>query len=835
MTCQRPGCPGTIVDGYCDVCGLPPADVGPSVPASAPAPAPAPLPMAAGPAAGGTGPAAAGTGPAAAGTGVAPAGPVGPPSAPPPDSADGVAGWVPAMRAGGPCQMPGCPGRIVDGYCTTCGAPAGATRPEPPVDIAHLTTASRLSTAALGSSLAGGARARPTPPASGRISQLGAGYTSVTPEPPVDPASAILANPEVPEDRRFCPHCGTAVGRSTPDQPGRLEGYCPQCRQPFSFTPKLGPGDVVAGQYDVRGCLAHGGMGWIYLAQDHNVSDRWVVLKGLLNAGDEAASQAAVTEQRFLAQLQNPLIVEIYNVVSHAGGAYIVMEYVGGRSLKQILKDRMAANAGVYDPLPPDQALAYVLEILPGFSYLHQRGLLYCDFKPDNLIHVADTVKLIDMGGVRRMDDDESVIFGTVGFQAPEVAGLGPSIASDIYTIGRTLLVLVAEVKGYQTTYATSLPALTELPAFVRYDSLYRLVLKCCAANPADRFASVEELRAQTLGVLRQVVANPGTAATDAVASSSFDPPTVVGDVFTWHQLPSLKADPADPATAWLNSIDPSLNARDRLAILTRAPIQTLAVRLATGLTAIASGATTVLDQVVRQILADDPWQWRAAWLQGLAALNSSQWQVAEASFNAVYGQLPGELAPQFSLAVACEMAGDTDVAEGLYQLCAATDAAYVTGAAFGLARVRSKRPAPPGPAGGTPAVLAALDLVPATSGGYAQSRRLAATYLAQASWDLADLQRAYAAVQAAGPVSADQLRLELQIFQKALPMAPYATIKAARHRRVDQVGDTALTRATIRRKIESILRTWAGIELDPSTRVALIDQANSMRGWTIA
>ncbi len=86
----------------------------------------------------------------------------------------------------------------------------------------------------------------------------------------------------------------------------------------------------------------------------------------------------------------------------------------------------MRANGGVYDPLPVDQALAYVIEMLPAFQYLHDLGLVYCDFKPDNMIQVGDAMKLIDLGGVRRIDDDESAIYGTVGYQAPEVAAGRP-------------------------------------------------------------------------------------------------------------------------------------------------------------------------------------------------------------------------------------------------------------------------------------------------------------------------------------------------------------------------------------------------------------------------
>ena len=65
------------------------------------------------------------------------------------------------------------------------------------------------------------------------------------------------------------------------------------------------------------GCLAHGGLGWIYLAVDRNVADRWVVLKGLLDTGDEDALAAAVAERQFLAEVEHPLIVEIYNFVQH--------------------------------------------------------------------------------------------------------------------------------------------------------------------------------------------------------------------------------------------------------------------------------------------------------------------------------------------------------------------------------------------------------------------------------------------------------------------------------------------------------------------------------------
>ena len=91
------------------------------------------------------------------------------------------------------------------------------------------------------------------------------------------------------------------------------------------------------------------------------------------------------------------------------------MEYVGGTSLKQIRK----AHNG---PLPPDQAVAYIVEIAPALGYLHEQGLAYCDFKPDNVMQSDEQLKLIDLGATVAMDDDDAVIYGTRGYQAPEIA-----------------------------------------------------------------------------------------------------------------------------------------------------------------------------------------------------------------------------------------------------------------------------------------------------------------------------------------------------------------------------------------------------------------------------
>ncbi|MGJ0155094.1 tetratricopeptide repeat protein [Streptomyces sp. CH8.1] len=471
---------------------------------------------------------------------------------------------------GAACVRPGCPGSYEDMgggelYCDTCGlAPVGSIAAgaeelvSPPTGM---TSAARGSLGSAGSRASHGSQgsqgshgsARSSASArssrssssrrsvSGRLSRsltgqastrsvsvrssgsaasssgrsrLGAGLVNVPEVPRPDPSAAVLENPEVPERKRFCSRsdCGAPVGRARGDRPGRTEGFCTKCGHPYSFVPKLRAGEVVRGQYEVAGCLAHGGLGWVYLAVDRAVADRWVVLKGLLDTGDQDAMEAAISERRFLAEIEHSNIVRIYNFVEHLDqrtgslDGYIVMEYVGGKSLKEIANERRRPD-GRRDPLPVEQACAYGIEALEALGHLHSRNLLYCDFKVDNAIQQQDQLKLIDMGAVRRMDDEESAIYGTVGYQAPEVAELGPSVASDLYTVARTLAVLTFDFQGYTNVFVDSLPDPEHIEVFRRYESFYRLLVRATDPDPGRRFASAQEMADQLTGVLREVVA----------------------------------------------------------------------------------------------------------------------------------------------------------------------------------------------------------------------------------------------------------------------------------------------------------------------------------------
>ena len=162
------------------------------------------------------------------------------------------------------CQRD-CPGTIQDGYCDTCGmAPlkADAAAPRPRTATAPSVRTSALSTRTSGSVRTGSART------GSRRRRFGGGLVDVAPLPARDPATAVMAVAEVPEEKRYCGKCGNAVGRARGDRPGRASGFCPSCGEPFNFTPKLNKGELVGGQYEVVGALAHGGLGWIYLATD---------------------------------------------------------------------------------------------------------------------------------------------------------------------------------------------------------------------------------------------------------------------------------------------------------------------------------------------------------------------------------------------------------------------------------------------------------------------------------------------------------------------------------------------------------------------------------------
>ncbi|MFG2800199.1 serine/threonine-protein kinase [Streptomyces pseudovenezuelae] len=685
-----------------------------------------------------------------------------------------------------PCQRPGCEGRYEDMgggelYCDTCGlapvvagtgrsgsVPAGtdgggdsqgsasaratgrgSSRTSSHSSKSRRSVSGRLSRSVSGKSTGRSVSVRGSGSSAGSTGRgrIGAGLVEVPGVPRPDPREMVLENPEVPERKRFCSRsdCGAPVGRSRGEKSGRTEGFCTKCGHPYSFVPKLKSGDIVHGQYEVAGCLAHGGLGWVYLAVDRAVSDRWVVLKGLLDTGDQDAMAAAISERRFLAEIEHANIVRIYNFVEHLDqrtgslDGYIVMEYVGGKSLKEIANGRRSAD-GKRDPLPVEQACAYGIEALEALGHLHSRNLLYCDFKVDNAIQTEDQLKLIDMGAVRRMDDEESAIYGTVGYQAPEVADVGPSVASDLYTVGRTLAVLTFDFQGYTNVFVDSLPDPDNIEVFRRYESFYRLLVRATDPDPARRFASAQEMSEQLTGVLREVVSLQTGRARPAL-STLFGPEVRVTDAELFPKLdgevsrlggralparrsagpagapgaaerpgagalgtprslvkpanapvaalalPVPHVDPSDPNAGFLAGLMATAPA-ELLGALAAAPAPSAESRLRQIRAWLENGDAHTADEALRRLEEERPDDWRVVWYRGVAALVTGDHEAAALAFDAIYDAFPGEPAPKLALGLCAEVLGQLDNAAEYYGLVWSTDPSYVS-SAFGLARVQ--------------------------------------------------------------------------------------------------------------------------------------------------
>ena len=462
-----------------------------------------------------------------------------------------------------------------------------------------------------------------------RGARLGAGLTTVPAIPAVDAAKAILEDPQVPEDKRVCPSCG-AAGRALARRPARAHrGLLPAVPQPVLVHAQAArPATSSAastrwpaprprrarlglpGPRPQRLRPLGGAQGPAQLRRPRRRGrrDRRAAVPG---------PGRAPADRRDL-QLR------------HARGRRLHRHGVRRRHLAQGAAQgrgcgrRAAATTRCRSTRPSPTSSRSCRRS----STCTTSGLVYCDFKPDNIIQVGDAVKLIDLGGVRRLDDLDSAIYGTVGYQAPEVPEVG--------TVGGLRHL------HHRPHAAGAVDGVPRLPAHVRrlaaaggrrrrcsssYDSLYRLLAKACAPDPADRFASADELRVQLLGVLREVVAagdgagrrGPAlgvlrccsTRPTVADDAAGLGPPAARCGSTTATRRPAGCAPSASTTRppGW-----PCSRRRPRPPPRCGWPPAAPRSRPA---------APTSSPRSVRDMLADDPWEWRAVWLSGLAALGA--------------------------------------------------------------------------------------------------------------------------------------------------------------------------------------------------------------------
>ena len=618
------------------------------------------------------------------------------------------------------CQRNSCGGEIVDGMCEDCGKPAIgksilATKDSPSSTKLTSVTSTSSYSATVGTSSSRRKTSRSSRGSSKRRQSLGGGLISLPEQPSLDPLNSLMAKSEVPARKRICPGCGAKVNRT--------KGFCTQCGAEYNYEPSLKAGDILNDKFEIKGTIAFGGLGWIYLVWDKILS-RWVVFKGLLNAKDEATAAAAVAERQFLAAVKHPKIVSIYDFLQYNAEGYIVMEYVGGKTVESLRKasdivNVLDANAKVIKKdvlystlteddfnntikvikkgvLPVEEAIAYILGILPAFSYLHTNNLVYCDFKPENFILENNDVKLVDMGAVRKIDDPNGDIYGTRGFMAPE-ANDNPIEVSDLYTIGRSLATLIMDF-DYQKKYENSLPTSEEQPILKEHDSLYRFLLRATHQNPDQRFQSADEMQDQLYGVLREMVAMKTIPR--PMESKVFTNDNLLNaeeknatEEIKLDFLPSLKMATDDIACNDILRIT-NLPNNVKIDMLTKMvekyKDKSVEAKLRLADLLIYENKFDEAQKYLKQIQKEDEFDWRVFWYQGKLSFSQEKYNDAKLNFDKVFFEMPGELAPKLALAYTFEKLEKNNEALSFYKRVMKVDPSNTT-ACFGLARCYQK------------------------------------------------------------------------------------------------------------------------------------------------
>ena len=261
-------------------------------------------------------------------------------------------------------------------------------------------------------------------------------------------------------------------------------------------------GSLFAGRYRVTRKLGGGGMADVYLAEDQELGRR-VAVKILHEryANDEQFVERFRREATHAAGLSHPNIVSIFDRGEADGSYFIVMEYVEGRTLKELIRGR--------GPCPIPVAIAYTRQILSGLRYAHRNGVIHRDIKPHNVIVDPEgVVKVTDFGiaraGASQMTE-EGAIIGTAQYLSPEQARGAPvDQTSDLYSTGIVLYeLLTAEVPfSGDTPVEIAMKHLSEIPdppSELRAevpDDLDNIVLRALSKEPADRYQSAAAMDA---------------------------------------------------------------------------------------------------------------------------------------------------------------------------------------------------------------------------------------------------------------------------------------------------------------------------------------------------
>jgi serine/threonine-protein kinase len=268
-------------------------------------------------------------------------------------------------------------------------------------------------------------------------------------------------------------------------------------------------GKVLGNRYEIISRLASGGMANVYLARCR-VLNRPVTIKVLREelAEDKEFLQRFQREAQAVASLSHPNIVNIYDVGEHEGLPYLVMEYVEGEDLKEVIKKRA--------PFSPQEIASIGAQVCAALAHAHQKGIVHRDIKPHNiLITNGGRVKVTDFGLARVLSvpaatvTQSGTVVGSVYYFSPEQAqGQEVDPRSDLYSLGVVLYEMATGEVPFKgdNPISVALKHLQEEPPPVRRrnpaipQELEQIILKAMAKNPDDRFHSADEMRRALTG-----------------------------------------------------------------------------------------------------------------------------------------------------------------------------------------------------------------------------------------------------------------------------------------------------------------------------------------------
>jgi serine/threonine-protein kinase len=268
-------------------------------------------------------------------------------------------------------------------------------------------------------------------------------------------------------------------------------------------------GTLINGRYEIREHIATGGMASVFKTWDHRV-ERIVAIKVLrsLDKNDLRAVERFRREARAAAALAHPNAVTIYDFVEEMGQYFLVMEYIHGPTLKQLIGQRRQ--------LQPRETLEIAAQVCAVLQVAHTRGFIHRDIKPQNIMLVTNSpsagggflVKLTDFGIVRVAETagltNSGIVLGTADYLSPEQArGENLMASSDLYSLGVVMFEMLTGRPPFVGPTAVSIAmqhASANPPSLRQYNAnippaVEKIVMRALEKEPEDRFHSAQEMQ----------------------------------------------------------------------------------------------------------------------------------------------------------------------------------------------------------------------------------------------------------------------------------------------------------------------------------------------------